>query len=230
MLEILARNASYRNTNVRLYEMAKVYRPTGETLPDERLSLTLGAYGSVDFFAMKGSVEALLGNLRVPSISFSADKENPSYHPGRCAVIYSGKTAVGVLGQIHPIVAKNYGIGEVYTAELDFLTLLECRASESKYISLPRFPAITRDIALVCDTEITIAALSDCIKRGGGALLREVALFDIYTGSQVPQGKKSVAFSLKLRSDDATLTDADADGATKKILALLASELNAVIR
>jgi phenylalanyl-tRNA synthetase beta chain len=230
MLEILARNVSYRNTNVRLYELAKVYRPTDGLLPDECLVLTLGTYGSSDFFGVKGSVEALLSALRVPDVSYAADSENSSYHPGRCAVVYSGKTAVGVIGQIHPAVAKNYDIGEAYTAELDFPALLECRAPESKYFALPRFPAVTRDIALVCDTAVTVAMLTDCIKRGGGALLRAVALFDIYTGSQVPQGKKSVAFSLKLRSDDMTLTDADADGTTKKILALLASELGAVIR
>ncbi|NLA85942.1 MAG: phenylalanine--tRNA ligase subunit beta, partial [Clostridiales bacterium] len=138
--------------------------------------------------------------------------------------------ALGVLGQIHPAVAESYDIGETYAAELDFFRLLECRTAEAKYVSLPKFPAITRDIALVCDTAVTVAALTDAIKRGGGTLLREVALFDIYTGSQVPQGKKSVAFSLKLRSDDATLTDADADAATKKILELLEKELNAVIR
>jgi phenylalanyl-tRNA synthetase beta chain len=230
MLETLARNVSYRNTSVRLYELAKVYRPSGETLPDERPILTLGAYGSLDFFAMKGCVETLLRDLRVQDVTFAADTENPSYHPGRCAVVYAGKKAVGVIGQVHPRVANNYDISETYTAELDFIELLECRSAEGKYVSLPKFPAITRDIALVCDTAVTVAALTDCIKRGGGALLREVELFDIYTGSQVPEGKKSVAFSLKLRSDESTLTDADADVTTKKILELLEKELGAVIR
>ena len=230
ILETLARNVSYRNTNVRLYELAKVYRPVGETLPDERPILTLGAYGSFDFFAMKGCVEALLRDLRVTDVTITADRENPSYHPGRCAVVCAGKTPVGVIGQIHPAVAKNYDIGETYAAELDFLRLLECRVSEARYSALPKYPSVTRDVALVCDAAVTVAALTDCIKRGGGALLREVQLFDIYTGSQVPAGKKSIAFSLKLRSDDTTLTDADADGATKKILALLEKELGAVIR
>lgn len=230
MLETLARNVSYRNTNVRLYELAKVYRPVGETLPDERLILTLGAYGNVDFFAMKGCVEALLSDLRVTDVAFEADRENPSYHPGRCAIISVGQTPVGVIGQIHPAVAKNYDIGETYAVELDFLKILDCRSPEAKYVALPKFPAVSRDIALVCDTVVSVAALTGCIKRGGGALLREVELFDIYTGSQVPEGKKSVAFSLKLRSDDGTLTDADADSATKKILALLEKELGAVIR
>lgn len=230
MLEILARNNSYRNTNVRLYEMATIYRPSGETLPDERQILTLGGYGKYDFFALKGAVETILSDLRIPEVSFVAESENPSYHPGRCAAIFSGKTPVGVIGQIHPQVSKNYDLGETYTAELDFSKLLECRAEERKYVSLPRFPAVSRDIALVCDTTVTVAALTDCIKRSGGALLRQVDLFDIYTGSQVPQGKKSVAFSLKLRSDEMTLTDEHADETTKKILAQLAAELGAVIR
>ncbi|SHH85740.1 phenylalanyl-tRNA synthetase beta subunit [Sporobacter termitidis DSM 10068] len=230
MLETLARNMNYRNQNVRLYEMAKVYRPSGETLPDERLILTLGAYGKTDFFAVKGCVEALLCDLRIPDVRFEADRGNPSYHPGRCAAVYSGKTVIGVIGQIHPAVDKTYDLGETYTAELDFTTLLTCRAAEGKYAPLPRFPAVERDIALVCDAAVTVGALEDCIKRGGGALLREVELFDIYTGSQVPQGKKSVAFALKLRADDMTLTDEHADEATKKILALLEKETGAVIR
>jgi phenylalanyl-tRNA synthetase beta chain len=230
MLETLSRNNSYRNVNVRLFELAKVYRPSNDTLPDERTIITLGAYGKTDFFAVKGCVEALLRELRVKNVNFAADSEHPSYHPGRCAVIKAGDTTIGVLGQIHPAVAKNFDLGETYAVEIDFMTLMDCRAPESGYKPLPRFPAVSRDIALVCDTSVTVAALTNCIKRGGGALLREVELFDIYTGSQVPQGKKSVAFSLKLRSDDQTLTDEHADEATKSILALLENELGAVIR
>ncbi len=230
MLDTLARNVSYRNQNVRLYEMAKVYRPNGETLPDERVVITLGAYGDTDFFAVKGCAEALLGALRVPDVSYEADRENPSYHPGRCAVIRSGETIIGVLGQVHPKIAENYDIGEAYTVELDFGRILGCRAPEGRYVPLPRFPAVSRDIAVVCDKSVTVASLTNCIRRGGGKLLREVSLFDIYTGAQVPEGKKSVAFSLRLRADDATLTDTDADETTKKILELLDSELGAVIR
>ncbi len=230
MLDTLARNASYRNTNVKLYEMAKVYRPCGETLPDERLVVTLGAYGGTDFFEIKGAVEALLRELRVTDVAFEADRKNPSYHPGRCAVIRSGQTVLGVVGQLHPRIAGVYELGEAYAAELDFSLLLGCRAGEARYVQLPRFPAISRDIAVVCDKAVTVAALTDCIRRGGGALLREVALFDIYTGAQVPEGKKSAAFSLRLRSDSATLTDADADETTGKILELLKTELGAMIR
>jgi phenylalanyl-tRNA synthetase beta chain len=230
MLDTLAHNISFRNENVRLYEIARVYRESGETLPDERQIITLGAYGDTDFFAMKGCVEALLRELRIKNVTFTADSENPSYHPGRCAIIRSGDTIIGTMGQIHPVVAAAYNLGETYTAELDFQILLTCRAAETSYIPLPRFPAVTRDIAVVCDTAVTIAQLTDCIKRGGGTLLREVTLFDIYTGAPIPAGKKSTAFSLKLRADDQTLTDEHADETTKNILALLEQELGAVIR
>jgi len=230
MLETLSRNASYRNQNVRLYELATVYRPSGETLPDERPVITLGGYGKMDFFDLKGCVEALLKEIRVTELVFEAEKNNPSYHPGRCASISVGTTVVGVMGQIHPTVAKEYDLGETYAAELDFKTLLACRAPESKYKPLPRFPSVSRDIALVCDVAVTVAALEKCIRKAGGKLLREVELFDIYTGSQVPEGKKSVAFSLKFRADDMTLTDEHADETTKKILELLEKELGAVIR
>ena len=230
MLDTLARNVNYRNTAVRLYEMAKVYRPTEDTLPEERVIITLGAYGGTDFFDIKGCVEALLCELRVPDVTFEADRENPSYHPGRCAVVRSGETVIGVLGQVHPQIAGNYDIGEAYAAELDFGLILGCRAKEARYVPLPKFPAVSRDIAVVCDKSVTVAALTDCIRRAGGKLLREVTLFDIYTGAQVPEGQKSVAFSLRLRANDATLTDADADETTTKILELLKTELGAVIR
>ncbi|MDR3278658.1 MAG: phenylalanine--tRNA ligase subunit beta [Oscillospiraceae bacterium] len=230
MLETLARNRSCRNENVKLYELAPVYRPTGEPLPDERVILTLGAYGDADFSALKGAVESILRELRVPEVSFRADGGKTSFHPGRCANIYSGETELGVLGQIHPSVAKNYGLPDAYVAELDLPAVLEVRAEEGKYVPLPRYPAVSRDLAVVCGDGVTVGALTACIRRGGGKLLREAALFDIYTGAPIPEGKKSAAFSLKLRADDRTLTDAEADDAVQKILALLKTELDAVIR
>ncbi|MBR2832393.1 MAG: phenylalanine--tRNA ligase subunit beta [Oscillospiraceae bacterium] len=230
MLGTLAHNMLNRNMDVRLYELARVYLPGDEPLPEERLILTLGEYGGYDFFHLKGAVEALLRELRIPDVRFEAETANPSYHPGRCAVIRAGGDTVGVLGQIHPAVAANYGLGETLCAELDFLKLLEKRAAEAMYEPLPRFPAITRDIAVVCDSSVTVAALSDCIRRGGGETLRDVQLFDIYTGAPIPPGKRSTAFSLTLRSDEKTLTDDHADETVKNILALLESELGAVIR
>lgn len=233
MLEILGRNFSYRNKAVRLYELATVYAPKADSsLAHESTVLSLGTYGGdADFFVLKGVVEALLGGLGVKSLSFTAAAEEAAYHPGRCAAVSSGGVTLGVLGQLHPLTASNYGMDcPVYAAQLDFGAVLAQRAPEALYQPLPRFPAITRDIAVVCDSTISVAVLEDCISRGAGNLVKDVELFDVYTGAPIPEGKKSVAFSLKLRADDRTLTDKEADEDVKQILALLTSELGAVLR
>jgi phenylalanyl-tRNA synthetase beta chain len=233
MLEILARNYSYRNPAAQLYEMATVYRPVpGSDLADERVVLTLGAYGDeADFFTLKGALEAILGGMNVKNVTFTAKSDLPTFHPGRCAEIGVGGTTLGILGQVHPLTADNYGMGcPVYAAQLDFSALLDLRAPEALYQALPRFPSVTRDIAVVCDHAIPVATLEDCIARGAQGLLKEVKLFDIYTGLPIPAGKKSVAFSLKLRADDRTLTDTEADADVKSVLALLEKELGAVLR
>ena len=138
---------------------------------------------------------------------------------------------MGVIGQIHPLVAETYGIGgEVYVADLDFTTIEASLAEERVFHSLPRFPAVTRDLALVCDEGITIGQLEACIRKAGGALLRKIDLFDIYRGTGIAEGKKSVAFSLELRADDRTLTDDDSIGTVQRILDALQKELGAVLR
>jgi len=230
MLQALAVNNSRRNENVRLYEFARIYRPCGETLPDERDILTFGAYGDTDFYGLKGSVETLLSELRVKDVTFTAERENPSYHPGRCARILSGETVLGVLGEIHPLVAKEYDLDRVYVAEIDFGALISCRGPEPRYAPLPKYPAITRDIAVVCDAKTPVGELAECIRKAGGRLLRGVKLFDVYTGAQVPEGKKSVAFSLTLRADEQTLTDEHADETVKNVLAALFEKFGATIR
>jgi len=232
MLKALAVNWGQRAQSASLYELATVYLPPseGQTLPNESRVITLGAYGGCDFFAIKSAVEALLREMRTNAVRFEAERTNPAYHPGRTAAVYSGDTRLGTVGQIHPAVAKNYGLGDTFAAELDFLTMLECASAESKFTQLPKFPAITRDIAVVCDNAVTAGDLHDCILSAGGKLLRQAKLFDIYTGDQVQQGKKSVAFALTLRSDEATLTDEDADEVISNILSKLSEQLGAVIR
>ena len=230
MLGALAKNRVHRNPDARLFEYAKVYLDIGNKLPDERMIIALGAYGNCDFFEIKGVCETLLSEMRVKDIRFSAEQEDPSYHPGRTAVVYSGETPLGIVGQVHPAVANNYGLGEAYAAELDFSAVLSCMAGESVYTALPKFPAITRDIAVVCENSVTAAELIDCITRTGGKLLRSVKPFDVYTGAQVPSGKKSIAFSLTLLSDTQTLTDEYADDAVKAILSSLSADFGAVIR
>ena len=236
MLEILTRNWNYRNKSAKLYELARVYLPGGEDgLANEAKVLTLGAYGEdMDFYAMKGVVEAVLKDIRAADVHFEGPTGAPSdasWHPGRCATVWSGSDCIGIFGQIHPLVARSYGVdGELYCAELSFDELLNGRGADPEYVPLPKFPAVTRDIAVVCDNTVTVGQLEDCINRGAKGLLKEVELFDIYTGAPIPEGKKSVAFNLTLRSDDRSLTAAEADEDVKSVLELLEKELGAVLR
>lgn len=233
MLAILARNNAYHNDAVKLYELAKVYLPkTGQILPDEPKHLVLGTYGEhEDFFKMKGEIEAFLRGMNVPEARYTAEKHDPTFHPGRCARVSVGGVDLGCFGQIHPLVARSYGIdGEIFAAELNFTALLSLQLPEKTYTPLPKYPAVTRDIAVVCDEAVTVAALSDCIRAAGGRLLRSVELFDIYRGKGIASGSKSAAFRLTLRADDRTLTDADSDGVVSAVLAALEKELNAKLR
>ena len=236
MLEILTRNWNYRNKSARLYEVGRIYLSGGEDgLANETKVLTLGAYGEdMDFYAMKGAIEAILKDIRAKDVHFEGPSGAPSdasYHPGRCATVWSGSDCIGVFGQIHPLVARNYGVdGELYCAELSFDELMNAKGPDPLYAPLPRFPAVTRDIAVVCDRDVTVGALEKCITRAGGKLLREVSLFDIYQGQGIPEDKKSVAFNLVLRSDEGTITAAQADEEVRDILAALESELGAVLR
>ena len=233
MLGVLSTNLNRRNMEARLYEMATVYRKQpGKTLADERTALTLGAYGGgTDFFALKGAVETLLRAARTPDVRFTADTESAAFHPGRCAAVWSGDTRLGTLGQIHPDVCAAYGLdGATYCAELDGVLLHDLEGAEPTYTPLPRFPAITRDIAVVCDAEVPVGELTECIRKAEKNVLRGVKLFDVYTGAGIPEGKKSVAFSLTLRSDDGTLTDDHAEEAVRAVLDALRESFGAVIR
>ncbi len=233
MLEILTRNYNFRNKSAKLYEVGRIYRMGAKDgLAFEDKFLTLGAYGpDMDFFAMKGLVEVLLSGIRAENVRFLPCTDNPSYHPGRCAMVLAGDTVIGVFGQIHPLVAQNYAVdAEFYCAELGFDALMSARGADAQYKPLPKFPAVTRDIAVVCDEAVTVGALEECIRKGAKGLLKDVALFDIYRGKGVAEGKKSVAFNLTLRADDRSLTSEEADADVKSVLDLLASELNAVLR
>ena len=232
MLEILGRNNAYHNKSVNLYELAKIYLPRENDLPEEPKMLTLGAYGpNVNFFTLKGQLEAVFAGLRVEKSAYVADKTNPSYHPGRCAKVFVGGEEVGVIGQVHPAVAKNYGLEcEVYCCEVSFAKLLNHLLPEVTYTPLPKYQGTNRDLSILCDEAVTVADVENVIEASAGKLLRSVKLFDIYRGTGVPEGKKSMAFSLELRADDRTLTDADSEGVMSKVLAALRDQLNAVLR
>ena len=240
MLDILARNYNYRNKDARLYELGRVYLPGGEDgLANEAKVLTLGAYGEgFDFYDIKGAVEAILRDIRAEGVHFEAaspqvwgDAVAP-YHPGRVAAVMSAsEDCLGFVGQLHPAVAKNFGVdGALYCAELSFDELMNAKGADPVYTPLPRFPNLTRDIAVVCDEAVTVGALEKAIRQGTRGLLREAALFDIYRGKGVEEGRKSVAFSLALRADDRSLTSEEADEDVRSILQALERDCGAKLR
>ena len=233
MLDILSRNNAYHNKSVKLYELAKIYLPVdGQPLPEEPKMLVLGTYGEgTSFFTLKGQLEAIFTGLRIKKVTYSAVSDNPTYHPGRCAKVSIDGVELGYIGQIHPLVAQNYGMDvDVYCAEISFTKLMGLRLPDVTYTPLPKYQGAYRDLSLICDEAITVAQVEDVITAAGGKLLRSVNLFDIYRGKGVTEGKKSMAFSLELRSDDRTLTDADSEAVISKVLSALSEKLGASLR
>ncbi|MBO5954134.1 MAG: phenylalanine--tRNA ligase subunit beta [Oscillospiraceae bacterium] len=233
MLDILSRNNAYQNKSAKLYELAKIYLPVeGQVLPEEPKMLVLGTYGAGEsFFTIKGELEAIFAGLRLQKASYTAVSDNPSYHPGRCAKVTVGGEDVGYIGQVHPLVAANYGMdAEVYCAEISLTKLAEHQLPDPTYVPLPKYPTVSRDLSLICEESITVAQVEDVITASAGNLLRSIRLFDIYRGTGLPEGKKSLAFSLELRADDRTLTDADSENVVSKVLAALKDRLDISLR
>ena len=233
MLKVLADNFAKKNHTASLFEMAKVYLPTApDTLPDEPSRITLGFLSSADnsFYRMKGYIEAVLDIAGITNAVFKAQKNESAFHPGRCAEIYSDGKKLGVFGEIHPEVAKNYGISiKAYAAELDGNAIFDCRRREITYTPIPKHPAIERDFSFVCDEEIEAASVSEVIKSADN-LVSSAELFDIYRGPQLGLGKKSMSYAVMLRAPDKTLTDSEADEAVGKILLALEKELGIKLR
>ncbi len=231
MLEILAKNYNNRNESAALFELSPEYIPTENPLPDENVQVTLGMYGEqYDFYSLKGVVEALLDVLGIADYDVSAVSDNPTFHPGRCACISKDGRDIGTIGEIHPLVLQNYGINtKVYAAKLDASALFDLRCVSKEYKPLPKYPATARDIAVLCDDALPVLDMKKAIQKAAGPILERVSLFDVYKGQQVPDGKKSVAWSLSFRAPDRTLTDEETDGAMKKVLKAL-DEMGAVLR
>ena len=232
MMEALARNYNNRNESACLYELASVYLPTGEgELPDERLKLVCGMYGeNVGFFEAKGMAEELLNRFGVQDWEIEACAGDPSYHPGRCGKLSVGGEALGIVGELHPKAAENYGMDcRVVSFMLDVDVLFRHAQLVRTYAPLPKFPAVSRDLALVCADDVPVSVLERAIRDGAGNLLEAVKLFDVYKGEQIESGKKSVAFSVTLRSADSTLTEEHVSGAMKKIIGKL-EKAGAVLR
>ena len=230
MLETLSLNYKNRNAAVALYEIGKEYLPTApDKLPEEPDRLTIGMYGDdADFFTLKGMVETILETAGLHDCTYKAcGTDSPfgetcALHPGRSAVIYAGETPIGYLGEIHPTVQKNYDIGtRTYVAKLLIDEMQPLAQTEITYQPLPKFPAITRDLSLVCADEVPVGDLQAAMKKAVGNILEQITLFDVYKGEQIAAGMKSVSFSIRMRSHEGTLTDEQADAAMKRVLKAL---------
>ncbi len=232
MLEVLARNNNFNNERLRLYEMATIYLPSDEegALPAEPTSLTIGMYGDCDFYTVKGVAEKLC-ELAGVKAKYQAVRDDATFHPGRCAAVYAGEDKIGVLGQIHPTVAANYGVDvPVYAAEIRVPALMAHCGGEIEYRPLPKYPAVTRDLSFVCDEELEVGRVEEVIRGAVGKLVEDIKLFDIYRGVQLGAGKKSVSMRVTLRAADRTLTQEETEKDTKKILAALERDLGVKLR
>lgn len=228
MLTSLSTNFNRRNKNVKLYELANIYLPKAlplTELPDERMQFALGMYGEGDFFTMKGVIEEFFTKVGMKDKVVYDPKAGKNFlHPGRQAnVIYDGEV-VGYLGELHPDVADNYEIGErAYVAVIDMPRIVEKASFEIKYQGLAKFPSVTRDISMVMPKSVLVGAVEEIIAKRGGKVLESYNLFDIYEGSQIKEGFKSVAYSITFRSKEKTLEDKDVSEVMDKILKDLAN-------
>lgn len=232
MLDVLSFNYNNRNERACLFEISKEYIPSEDSaLPNEPDRLTIGMYGGdADFYELKGIVETTLSGMGINDVEYVRAGESDAFdekscmHPGRSAVILKNGTVLGIMGEIHPTVQEAYSIGvKTYVAKLCIPELMASAVTDISYRPLPKFPAITRDLSLICDDSIPVAELEKAIKGAVGKILEKVTLFDVYKGKQIEDGKKSVSYSIMMRSHDGTLTDEQADGAMKKVLKALAA-------
>ncbi len=225
MLDVLSRNYNNRNAAASLFEISNEYIYNGtEKLPDENVKVTLGMYGDgVDFFSLKAVIEELLYVTGVSNYDVVPVTDDPTFHPGRTAALKIGDVQIGYLGEVHPAVLANYGIGtKAYIGQVDFASLIKYGNLKRVYKPLPRFPASSRDLAFVCDIDVPVMTLEKAISGAVGKILEDITLFDVYVGSQIPDKMKSVAFSIKMRAADHTLTDDESDSAMKKAIDALA--------
>lgn len=242
MLTVLARNYNRRVEEARLFELSYTYSKNEprksllkeideSSLPVETEILTLGMYGNSDFFELKGVVEGLMGEMRVANYEFVRETEHPTFHPGRTAALLVNGEKAGVFGEIHPDVLEKYDIQtKVYVGTFDVEKLIKNAGEAAQYKALPKFPAVSRDIAMLVKDEILVKQIEDVLRQRGGKILEGIKLFDVYKGKQVPEGMKSVAYSITFRAEDRTLTDEDVNKAMVKILDGLKNNLDAQLR
>ena len=241
MCEVLVRNINYRNKAATLFELGNEYIPVeGEVLPKEPVRLCVGMYDSEDsfkFYELKGMLTELLDKAGLEDYEMSRPDENTvfaeavSFHPGRVAVIKTKDgTEIGIFGELHPEVSENYKVKErLYIAKLLVPELMAACVPVKTYKPLPKFPASVRDLSVVCDLSTPVADIEKAVKKAVGSILESVTLFDVYTGSQIESGKKSVSYSITMRSHDGTLTDEQTDKAMDKVFKALA-DMGAALR
>ena len=234
ILTSLSTNFNRRNKDVRLYELGNIYIPKQvpvTELPEERMQLTLGMYGEGDFFTMKGVVEEILDAVGMKGLTVYDPKSgHPFLHPGRQADIVYENKVIGYLGEIHPVVAGNYSIKDrVYAAVLDMPEIVARATFDKKYEGIAKYPAVTRDLSLVVPKNVLAGEIESVFRQRGGKILESCRLFDIYEGSQIQEGFKSLAYTLTFRAKDRTLEEADIASVMKKIMNGL-SQLNIELR
>lgn len=233
ILEILSRNYNHRNESAKIFEIGKIYLPTEPgKLPNEPEIISIGMYGAdVDFYTIKGVCEMLFDGMHVEKVTYSADTTHPTFHPGRTAQIAANGKVIGIVGQIHPSVAKQFDISvPCYAAEIDFAKLFKQINRNIKYKQLPRFPAVTRDIAMLVDKTLPVAQLEDIMRHVAGKTLESIRLFDVYEGKQIPTDKKSVAYAISFRAADRSLTNEEINQVFDKIVNALQTQANAQLR
>ena len=223
MLTSLATNYNRRNKDVRLYELGNVYLPKSlplTELPEERMHFTLGMYGAGDFFDMKGVCEEFFEKIGMKErVSYDPKAGKTYLHPGRQANMCYGGKVIGYLGEVHPAVADNYGIGDkAYIAVIDILAVLEFAGFAHKFTGIAKYPAVTRDLSLVVPKEVLAGQIEEVLEQRGGKILESYELFDIYEGSQIKDGYKSMAYSVVFRDHDKTLEESEINAVMKKIL------------
>lgn len=237
MMQILANNANKKNQDVRIFDISRNYKningkiEKGEVPLQENI-LTIGMYGkNIDFYVLKGIVENILESTYINRYDIEKEKENKSYHPGRCANMKVGKDVIATLGEVHPIVLENYDIEKrVYLAEINVTKLEKYSRNNKKYVEVPKFPAVERDIAVIVDEEIEVGQIEKIIIKKGKKLLEQVQLFDIYRDEKLGQNKKSIAYSLIFRDPKKTLSDEEINTTMDNIIKELDKTLNAKLR
>lgn len=232
VLSIISRNYNRKCSQLRVFELGNIFIPRDGQLPVEKRSLTIGAYGAnEDFFTLKGIVDNLFIGLGIEGYYFEKEENHPTFHMGRCANIIWESHVIGTIGEIHPLVQENYNIGlKTYIADIDFNIVMQMAAHVKRYKPVPKFPAIERDLAILVADDVTSLQVERLIKEVAGDLLESVVLFDMYKGTQIAKGHKSLAYALVFRSPERTLTDDDVTPCFERILKTLEAKVDAKLR